>query len=274
MYRFYYISIPVLFFLTSCCAGRKAQKGVVVRKDTTSTIPVVTTNSPKEDSIAFIKAKMKAIQNATISYTTFAAKIDLDITEDDGKKRDANAHIRMYKDSLLWVSVTGPFGIEGVRAIITKDSVKLINKQEKTYLFRSVSYLQDLTSLPLDLTSIQNLLIGNPVFLDSNITSYTKDGDNINLMSDGMFFSNLFTINAIDNLPRYSKLTDTNPEQKRSCNLFYDDYELKEGVTFSTRRLVEVVDKKKLSVKMRYKQYSFNETLSFPFSISKNYKEE
>ena len=74
----------------------------------------------------------------------------------------------MYKDSVIWISITALFGIEGLRAYITKDSVKIINKQDKVYTGRSVAYLQEVTALPLDLHSLQELLIGNPVFLDSN----------------------------------------------------------------------------------------------------------
>ena len=44
-----------------------------------------------------------------------------------------NAHFRMYKDSVIWISVTAIFGIEGLRAIITQDSVKILDKQNKCY---------------------------------------------------------------------------------------------------------------------------------------------
>ena len=56
----------------------------------------------------------------------------------------------MYKDSIIWISVTAIFATEGIRAYITKDSVKLLNKQDKIYTARSVSYLQEITALPLD----------------------------------------------------------------------------------------------------------------------------
>lgn len=178
----------------------------------------------------------------------------------------------MFKDSIIWVSVTGPLGIEGLRAYITKDSVKMLDKQKKEYITRSVSYLQEITELPLDLTSLQDLLIGNPVFLDSNIVSYSKTANTITLQSNGRFFKNLFTFNEPGKLVQSSKLDDLDEFKNRTCYLTYTEYENKKGVNFSTRRNINVAEKKKLDIELNFKQYDFNETLSFPFSVPKSYK--
>jgi hypothetical protein len=210
--------------------------------------------------------------NNRLSFITFSAKIDVDYEDAEGKKYNVNAHVRMYKDSVIWVVITGALGIEGLRAYITPDSVKLLDKQNKNYIARSVSYLQEVTELPLDLASLQDLLIGNPVFLDSNIVSYSKSADAISLMSNGEFFKNLFTIGQTDKLIQSSKLDDLDEMKNRTCYLTYNDYEDKKGVNFSTRRDINVSEKKRLDIQLNFKQYDFNETLSFPFSVPKNYK--
>jgi hypothetical protein len=53
--------------------------------------------------------------------------------------------------------------------------------------------------------------------------------------------------------------------------LTYSGYENKKGVFFSTNRKITVAEKSKLDVKLDFKQYEFNETLSFPFAVPKNY---
>ena len=225
----------------------------------------------KADSAAFIKEAYKKILGNHITFTTFSGKVDLDYKDGDGKNINANGHIRMYSDSVIWLLLTGPLGIEGIRAYITKDSVKLLYKQDKIYTARSISFLQEITALPLDLRTLQNLLLGNPVFLDSNITSYTKTGNNIMLKSYGSFFSNLLTIGDTDKRLLNSQLEDTDTVTRRSCYLTYADYETSNQVLFSTKRNINVTEKKKLSIKLDFKQYEFNETLSFPFSVPKNY---
>jgi hypothetical protein len=226
----------------------------------------------RADSIAFIREQYRGLQQNRIDFTSFSAKIDVDYRDKDNKKFDVNAHLRMRKDSIIWVSVTAILGIEGIRACITEDSVHILDKQNKVYISRSVSYLQEMTALPLDLYSLQDLLIGNPVFLDSNIVSYNKSQSSISLLSIGDFFKNLLTISAKDRQLESSKLDDLDELRNRTCQLTYTNYENKKGVPFSTRRTINVSEKNKLDIRLDFKQYEFNETLSFPFSIPKNYK--
>ncbi len=225
----------------------------------------------KVDSAVFIREHYQQIQANRISFTTFSAKIDVNYKDNKDKKYNVNAHLRMYKDSVIWISVTAILGIEAMRAYITKDSVKILDKDNKVLLLRTVSYLRDMTALPLDLPSLQELLIGNPVFLDSNIVSYTKASNDISFFSIGTFFKNLFTISENEKWPLSSKLDDVDEQRNRTCLLTYSNYENKQGFLFSTRRSISLSEKGKTDIKMDFKQYSFNETLSFPFSIPKNY---
>jgi hypothetical protein len=274
MIRILFIAAVIISIFGSCRSARKIQTAIT-RKDTVATPVVITqVTNPHADTLTFIRENYQRIMNNRISFTTFSGKIDVDYTSGEGKKYNVNAHIRMYKDSVIWISVTAILGIEGLRAYITKDSVKLLNKQDKVYTARSVSYLQEVTALPLDLASLQDLLIGNPVFLDSNIVSYTATPGSISFQSIGGFFKNLFTIRQDDKLMQSSKLDDMDELRSRTCYLTYDDYENKKGPQFATKRNISVSEKNKLDIKLDFRQYEFNETLSFPFSIPKNYKRD
>lgn len=272
MTRVVVILLVIINLFASCRSTKKIQTAIA-RKDTTAIVTISPVGNPAEDSIAFIKENYLQIIKNRIDFMTFSAKVDVDYTDAEGKKYDVNAHIRMYKDSVMWVSVTAILGIEGLRALITRDSVKLLDKQNRTYLARSVSYLQDVTALPLTLSSLQELIIGNSVFLDSNIISYSKSSNSISLQSNGSFFKNLFTIGETDKMVQSSKLDDIDELRSRTCYLTYSGYENKKGVSFSTKRTIHVSEKKKLDIKLDFKQYEFNETLSFPFNIPKNYKQ-
>ena len=260
-------------FLYSCRSTKKIQTAVTPKKDTViiDTPPVVNLH---DDSVAFMHESYKQIISNRIEFTTFSAKIDVDYEDDNGKKYNVNAHLRMYTDSIIWISITGPLGIEGLRAYITSDSVKVLDKQNKTYVARSVSYLQEVTELPLDLQSLQDLLVGNPVFLDSNLVSYSRSCDMVSVLSNGDFFKNLFTFDAVNKQVQSAKLDDLDELKNRTCYLTYSDYKDKKGVRFAERRGINVSEKKKLDIRLNFKQYDFNETLSFPFSVPKNYQRE
>lgn len=260
-----------ILLMASCRSTRKIQT-VIAKRDTVTAVHPATDHS-REDTLGFIRQTVAGMKAAELNFTTFSAKINVDYQGVDGKKYDVNANLRMYKDSAIWISITAIFGIEGLRAYITRDSVKILNKQDKVYTARSVAYLQEVTALPLTLHSLQEILIGNPVFLDSNIISYSKAGSTISLLSVGDWFKGLLTLNSAYKIEN-SKLDDIDINRSRTCNLSYSDYENKKGVDFSTKRRITVAEKGKLDIKLDFKSYDFNETLSFPFSVPKNYKRD
>ena len=272
MIRILFIGFLALILLVSCRSTRKIQTAIS-RKD--STVQASMDSVPlRADSLQFIQHTLTKLKNSQIDFETFSAKINVDYQGADGKKYDVNANLRMQKDSVIWISITAIFGIEGLRAIITQDSVRILNKQDKVYTARSVNYLQEVTALPLNLHSLQDIIMGNPVFLDSNIVSYTKHENNhVSLLSVGEWFKHLLTLNGASLLDN-SKLDDVDRNRSRTCNLSYTNYEDKKGVLFSTRRRITVAEKSKLDIKLDFKSYEFNETLSFPFSVPKSYKIE
>lgn len=255
--------------MASCRSTRKIQTAIA-KKDSVY-VAAIPPGRSAEDSAVFIRETVNKMQTSAIQFTTFSAKINVDYQGTNGKKYDVNVNLRMYKDSVIWISITAVLGIEGLRAYITKDSVKILNKQDKVYTARSVTYLQEVTALPLDLHSLQDILIGNPVFVDSTIIAYSKTGTTVSLLSAGPWFKNLLTLNEATKIEN-SKLDDIDKSRSRTCNLSYTDYENKKGVYFSTKRRITVAEKSNLDIKLDFKSYDFNTTLSFPFSIPKNYK--
>jgi hypothetical protein len=235
-------------------------------------VEVKPTSDPHEDSIKFIKANYAQLTANRIDFETFSAKINVDYEGSDGKNNNLNVTVRMKKDSIIWISANALFGLEAMRVLIDKDSVRILDKLNKDYQVRSIAYLQEVAALPLDLRTVQEILIGNPVFLDTNIVSYSTDGSTISLLSEGQWFRHLISMNNNDHLVLHSKLDDVDVMRNRTCFLNYSDYESNKGVKFATNRTISVTEKTKLDVKINFKQYGFNETLSYPFSVPKNYK--
>lgn len=254
-------------FLSSCKPTKKIQTAIA-KKDTAA---VVVTNL-KEDSIRLMNSIYEGVVKNHIDFNTFSAKINVDYVDGDDKSYNVNAFVRMQKDSTIWISVNAIFGIEALRALITKDSVKILDKQNKVYTARAVSYLQDVTALPLNLSTLQDLIIGNPIFIDSNMVSYERNGNAISIIMLGEWFKTLMTVNEGDMTVQRIKLDDAGAVMSRTCDITYSDYENKKGVNFPTIRRISIVEKKKLDIKMEFKQYEFNESLTFPFAVPKNYK--
>jgi hypothetical protein len=237
---------------------------VIAKRDTT-------TATGTTDSARVVQSTLQALTASRIPFQTFSSKVKVDYHGSNGKNYDVNANIRMLRDSTIWISVNAVLGIEALRALITRDSVKLIDKLNKTYTARSITYLQDVTSLPLDLPTLQDLIIGNPVFIDSNVIGYSQSAGTVSLLMLGKLFKNLISVNQSDNTLLQSKLDDVNVSRNRTANLSYSGYENRNGLLFSTRRSIAVSEKKTLDIQLDFKQYDFNGEVSFPFSVPKNF---
>jgi hypothetical protein len=274
MIRFILILITAALLVSSCRSTRKIQSAISVKKDSTEVAKP--TSDPHQDSIKFIKDNYYQLLANKIEFETFSAKVKTDYEGGDGKKYDVNVIIRMKKDSLIWISVNWALGLEALRVLIDKDSVRILYKLDnKEYQVRSLEYLQEVAALPLDLHTLQQIIIGNPVFLDTtNLVSYSIADNTISLLSEGQWFRHLITMNNNDHLVLRSKLDDVDILRNRTCFLAYAEYVTDKGVTFSKNRTISVTSKNKLDVKLNFKEYKFNETLSYPFSIPKNYKKK
>lgn len=255
---------------TSCRSTKKIQT-VMQKKDTAQVVPIV---DSRADSMQFIREAYQSVEKNQINFRTFSAKVKVDFVGNDGKKSDFNAFLRIKKDSAIWVSINALLGIEAFRVLITRDSVKVLNKLDRIIQLRSVEYLQEVARIPFSFEELQELLIGNPVFLDSNIVSYKKEDRTISLMSIGHLFKHLLTVSNADYTIQHSKLDDADPLRARTCNITYGGYDTKAGFPFSTYRRIAVSEKTKLDIEMQFKQYDFNVDLSFQFNIPRNYKRQ
>jgi hypothetical protein len=257
--------------ISSCRSAKKIQ-AAVSKKDTTVIVSVI---DHKPDSTQYFQQVYKGVQaNRVTNFNTLLAKVKVEYRGANGKKPDFNADVRVKKDSIIWISINSILG-EALRAVITKDSVKVLYKYPDKYVqLRSIEYIQEVTHIPFSFTELQDLLMGNPIYLDSNIVSYKNEEKTVSLMSVGALFKHLLTVDKGNYLPVHSKLDDVDVLRARTCDITYDDYESKSGINFSKHRKIVVSEKTTLEIELQFKQFDFNNQLSFPFKIPKNYKRE
>jgi Domain of unknown function (DUF4292) len=250
------------------CRGPKKIQTAIKNVDSSQVVKV---DKPEVDSAAIKASIIERVNEHKVKCRTFSAKIKLDLTDNTGKKSNATVFVRMVSDSLIWVSLTGALGVEGYRAIITPDSVYLMDKMEKTFSRRSVSYLQDVIKLPIDFFASQDLLLGNPVFFADNIVSYKYAGASLMALSVGSFFKHMITLDTANNQITHSKLDDVEELRNRTCDITLGNFQNQQGRYFSTYREITITEKSKLDIILDYKQFSFDEPMTFPFNVPKNY---
>jgi hypothetical protein len=117
----------ILFLMTSSCASRKK---------TIAPVPVK-------------------------SYQWLTSKVDLDVEGNGMTFDDLSGQLRMRRDSILWLCVTAPMGVEVARIKVSTDSVWVINRMEKTYLTEPLDSVAQHFGIPISLPWIETLLLDN-----------------------------------------------------------------------------------------------------------------
>ncbi|HMJ47693.1 MAG TPA: DUF4292 domain-containing protein [Ferruginibacter sp.] len=257
------------FSMYSCHPTKNINKAIAPRD--TAKITVNTT----ADSVLLRMATLENLGKNYLDFKTFSAKIKVDVEDSKGKQTDLNAVVRIIKDEAIWISLSATiFNAEVFRILITKDSVILLNKLEKEVQYRSLDYLQEVTQIPFDFTTVQDLLIGNPVFFNQSNAVIKKLESFVLVSTVGNEFKNLLTLSNGYNLMLHSKLDDVDRNRNRTADLTYDDYTSNNGKYFSVRRQIIASEKNKIDIRLLFKQFEFNKELSVAFSVPKNYKKK
>ncbi|MBS1737464.1 MAG: DUF4292 domain-containing protein [Bacteroidetes bacterium] len=260
----------ILTGLFACKATKKLQTAII-KKDTTqiATVPV------SVDSISPAIALLDSFKKHKIAFQNFSAKVKVQYEDRNGKQPDVNAFIRMKKDSIIWVSISATFlNIEAFRILITADSIMILNKLDKTYESHPLEYLETVSQIPLTFSTLQDLLIGNPIYVGDSILSFKKTENYFFVSTIDSLFKNLLTIEAGNFQLEKSKLDDRGVNQNRTADLYYSNYENTNNFAFPTFRQIMVAEKSSVNIFLNFKQYEFNKELSYPFSIPRNYKKK
>ena len=106
-------------------------------------VPTTSANGPGT-SVSVAEPSVRAT-NTTFTFLNAKGKAQINMK---GNKQGANVTLRMRRDSIIWISA-GLVGVEGVRAVLTHDSVRVLNKLEKTYFSGGYDYLSKLLNVPV-----------------------------------------------------------------------------------------------------------------------------
>jgi hypothetical protein len=107
-----------------------------------------------------VKTEKPSIQVKEIAFDYFQGKAKIDY--DDGTNQFSSPMtIRIRKDSVIWISVNPALGIEVVRALITQDSIFVIDKINKHYYALGINYVKEKFGVDVTFHMIQATLVGN-----------------------------------------------------------------------------------------------------------------
>jgi hypothetical protein len=269
------IFIAISAILFSCKTVKKTQviQEAITKKDTAQTI--VIKEAPHVDSAAIVKDILGKVMRSKIEFNTFNAKIKVNY-ESVEKNDNFTVYLGMKKDSVILIRVMGTFlGIPGLglEAKIKKDSVVVVQHVgDKSVTNRSISYLQEVIQIPFDFATLQDLLIGNPVFLDSNIVSYRAGANQLSVFMIGGLFKHLLTLDNSGFKVMHSKLDDIDIQRNRTGDITFGNYQPMGPYQFAAYRSISIAEKSKLNLYLDFKEFNLNEPLKYNFEVPKKFK--
>jgi hypothetical protein len=182
----------------------------------------------------------------------------------------------MKKDSVIWFNLSGALGVQGVRGIITHDSVKLVNRVEKSYYSYDFKKVSDEFKFPIDFDLIQAMIVGDmpKPLKDSNSTKSSGKRYIIKQNIGNIYITNYVNQETM----KLEEVNVTEKETDNSLKLLYKDFRLlnNQGLPFSIFiSLIHHNEFGELETQLvidHSKAEASDKPLKFPFSVPKKYE--
>ncbi|WP_026727271.1 DUF4292 domain-containing protein [Flavobacterium denitrificans] len=252
-----YIAIVLLsVFVISC-----KSKAVAVQNNN-----VKTEEAPKEDKKAIEKHYNNKLDFSTLSIKASAKY------EDEKQSQNVTADIKIEKDKQILISVRF-LGITMAKALITPTTVSYYEKIKGTYYEGDFTSLSKWLGTELDYSKVQNLLVGEALD-DLRKGKYTQTiVENLFRLEDEKEdkVKKIFYLDSEKYLIQKEEISQS--AENVNLEIIYSDNKTFNQGTLPTNIEINAVQPKgKTNINLNYNNISFNEELSFPYSVPSGYK--
>ncbi|MCW3084978.1 MAG: hypothetical protein JWP12_2344 [Bacteroidetes bacterium] len=220
------------------------------------------------------------------------AKMNVEATIDSADN-SFTINLRMKKDSVIWMTIS-KLGIEGARILITKDSVKFIQRAlgggNGKFFKGDYAYISKLLNTELDFEMLQSLLVGNSVEFYDDDEKIKPGVDNCQYTLGTIRKYKLRRVmggkelkesaQSIYMIPETFKIArilfyDFNPD--RSFDARFSDFKAPDSDStkqlFPHKMNYAIKAQKNVTIDIDYSKVSLNEDQTFPFKIPASYEQ-
>ena len=190
------------------------------------------------------------LKNISPDWTSLNSKIKVN---KEGQEVTINAHIRIKKDSIIWISVKAPLGIEIFRTMITSDSVYYMNRRKENYFIKHISHIREVVKADISFIKLQEIIFASP-----NITVLNSNKENYEILKD------IFRVYKME----------LQEEEDKKVSIRYSDYKVFSdigGLYFPEKIFIDVKSEEVFTAEINYTKIKFNKTSSISFKIPKSY---
>jgi hypothetical protein len=211
--------------------------------------------SPRADESAAI---LDSIRHRQLQFEYLTAKAKVQVAT-AAEQTDFTANIRMKCDSAIWVSISPALGVEAVRLLMTTDSIRVIERLNKKRYSRDYGFFKTYTTLPVDFSTMQNLITGYPVFLQDRYRVAMNDSL-VSLFDPDSPAADSLVVNR-SYLTVFRQLTDSGS----AMSAINDQFDIQYNPPFSLWRKITLYHKSEMTIEITFSRIKLNEPVKFPF---------
>ena len=194
--------------------------------------------------------------------------------------------LRMISDSALNMIVTYA-AIPVVNAIITKDSLKVVNKREKCLVLTDMEFIKDKFGVDFTFKNLEEIILGIPLDYDTTqkyfqindphrhiISSHRKRRlrNNDRLVKDDDDVAVEYFINA--NLKQLDGLKIISASDTTSIDVSYKTWQFVNGINVPEEVIIRVsAPRNNLLMELTYSKVALNEPVELYFIVPEGYEE-
>ncbi len=242
--------LGILFSLSACGASKKLGKADL--------------KNPTSEALL----KVMAARKMEVDWLEAKARMDF---SDERQSVKFNATIRMQKDKLVWIAIK-KLGLEVGRVLIRPDSAFVIDRLNGEYYAEPLTWVERTYNIPADFKTIQELLLGNPVFFQTAGYQLASETDYFQLSGQGGGLSSRMKIQKADLTLREMYFEDAPNQRHIRCAL--DSYEVLAGDRkFSYLRQLELKSPAtgRMAVGIQFSDVEINVPKEIKFEIPNKY---
>ncbi len=212
------------------------------------------------------------------SFTYLKSKFKLHF-HDAKNDVKAKVRLRLKKDSLIWVSITKT-GFEGLRGMVTRDSIYILDRMKKIYRVSDFKTLSKNFNFEVNFDILQSMVLGNMPFRGASKSKIVQKEKYWLIKQKRKMIDIENYVNNESRKLEQVLLTDiiTN----NSLRMVYEDYAAYNDKVFPGKSTITVKHRPKnsnqnliTSISLKSLKVEFtDEPVKFPFRVSKKYTRE
>ena len=222
------------------------------------------------DTVPVYDSVLTKVFARQVEYSTLSMRSRM-VWDDGSSELEFQGNVRMQKDSIVWMSLTGPFNIEGARVLATPDTFKIVNRLAGEYAVKEFEYLEKWLYLELKFGTLQQLLSGQKADISEKATTIAIEDSMYVLYMETDKMQEKLWVHPLNYTITCLVLKDK--MLKQSIAIKFDAYNDLNGKPFSYRRDIEINrDAQTMRLLMDINRATVNEDLTYPFEITDRLK--